>query len=105
MDRIKYTIPKAGEKLKLVELSERNAIYYKLGQKKKRADLKKPQERTGRNLEKLKNDHTPPRSASNATAHLFIENPFENKKVKNFFTSLFNTHPPLDERIKILRGM
>ncbi|HAM10769.1 MAG: excinuclease ABC subunit C [Bacteroidetes bacterium GWF2_41_9] len=56
MDRIKYTIPKAGEKLKLVELSERNAIYYKLGQKKKRADLKKPQERTGRNLEKLKND-------------------------------------------------
>ena len=56
-------------------------------------------------LEKLKNDHTPPRSASNATAHLFIENPFENKKVKNFFTSLFNTHPPLDERIKILRGM
>src|SRR3989344_5110964 len=56
-------------------------------------------------LEKLKNDHTPPRSASNATAHLFIENPFENKKVKNFFTSLFNTHPPLDERIKILRSM
>ncbi|HBH82816.1 MAG: excinuclease ABC subunit C [Bacteroidetes bacterium GWE2_41_25] len=56
LDRIKYTIPKAGEKLKLVELSERNAIYYKLGQKKKRADLKKPQERTGRNLEKLKND-------------------------------------------------
>lgn len=56
-------------------------------------------------LEKLKNDHTPPRSASNATAHLYIENPFDNKKVKNFFTGLFNTHPPLDERIKILRSM
>jgi heat shock protein HtpX len=56
-------------------------------------------------LEKLKNDHTPPRSASNATAHLFIENPFDNKKVKNLFTGLFNTHPPLDERIKILRSM
>lgn len=56
-------------------------------------------------LEKLKNDHTPPRSASNATAHLFIENPFDNKKVKNFFTGLFNTHPPLEERIKILRSM
>lgn len=56
-------------------------------------------------LEKLKNDHTPPRSASNATAHLFIENPFDNKKVKNMFTGLFNTHPPLEERIKILRGM
>lgn len=56
-------------------------------------------------LEKLKNDHTPPRSASNATAHLFIENPFDNKKVKNMFTGLFNTHPPLEERIKILRSM
>lgn len=56
-------------------------------------------------LEKLKNDHTAPRSASNATAHLFIENPFDNKKVKNLFTGLFNTHPPLEERIKILRSM
>lgn len=56
-------------------------------------------------LEKLAKDHTPPRVASNATAHLFIENPFDNKKVKNFFTGLFNTHPPIDERIKILRSM
>src|SRR3972149_9452354 len=56
-------------------------------------------------LEKLARDHTPPRVASNATAHLFIENPFDNKKVKNFFTGLFNTHPPLEERIKILRSM
>ncbi len=56
-------------------------------------------------LEKLKNDHTPPKTASNATAHLFIENPFDNKKVKNMFTGLFNTHPPLEERIKILRSM
>jgi excinuclease ABC subunit C len=56
IDKIKYIVPKAGEKLKLIELSERNAIYYKLEQKKKRADLVKPQERTGKNLEKLKND-------------------------------------------------
>jgi heat shock protein HtpX len=56
-------------------------------------------------LEKLANDHTPPKSASNATAHLFIENPFDNKKVKNYFTGLFNTHPPLEERIRILRNM
>ncbi|OGH11618.1 MAG: zinc metalloprotease HtpX [Candidatus Levybacteria bacterium RIFCSPLOWO2_01_FULL_36_13] len=56
-------------------------------------------------LEKLARDHTAPKTASNATAHLFIENPFDNKKVKNFFTSLFNTHPPLEERIKILRSM
>src|SRR3989344_4967309 len=56
-------------------------------------------------LEKLEKDKSPPRFASNATAHLYIENPFENKKVKNFFTSLFNTHPPLEERIRILRSM
>ncbi len=56
-------------------------------------------------LEKLAHDKTAPRSASNATAHLYIENPFDNKKVKNFFTGLFNTHPPLEERIKILRSM
>lgn len=56
-------------------------------------------------LEKLKNDKTAPRFATNATAHLYIENPFDNKKVKNFFTGLFNTHPPLEDRIKILRSM
>ncbi|MBE0652283.1 MAG: excinuclease ABC subunit C [Bacteroidales bacterium] len=56
IDNVKYTVPKAGEKLKLIELSERNAIYYKLEQKKKRADIIKPQERTGKNLERLKND-------------------------------------------------
>lgn len=56
-------------------------------------------------LEKLAKDNTPPKTASNATAHLFIENPFDNKKVKNFFTGLFNTHPPIDERIRILRAM
>lgn len=56
-------------------------------------------------LEKLAKDKTAPKNASNATAHLFIENPFDNKKVKNFFTSLFNTHPPLEDRIRILRTM
>jgi len=56
-------------------------------------------------LEKLARDKTAPRVASNATAHLYIENPFDNKKVKNYFTGLFNTHPPLEERIKILREM
>ncbi|MEI6048315.1 MAG: excinuclease ABC subunit UvrC [Bacteroidota bacterium] len=59
IERIKYTVPKAGEKKKLLELAERNAIYYKLGQKKKRMEHS-PQLRTGKNLEKLKNDlHMP----------------------------------------------
>lgn len=59
IDKIKYTVPKAGDKLKLLELAERNAIYYKLEQKKKRMEHS-PAERTGKNLEKLKNDlHMP----------------------------------------------
>ena len=59
LDKVKYTVPKAGEKQKLLELAERNAIYYRLEQKKKRMEHS-PQVRTGKNLEKLKNDlHMP----------------------------------------------
>jgi excinuclease ABC subunit C len=59
LDNVKYTVPQVGEKLKLLELAERNAIYYKLEQKKKRMEHA-PQVRTGKNLEKLKNDlHMP----------------------------------------------
>ncbi|HEY5469100.1 MAG TPA: excinuclease ABC subunit UvrC, partial [Bacteroidales bacterium] len=59
IDKVTYTIPKAGEKQKLLELAERNAIYYKLEQKKKKLEHS-PQIRTGKNLEKLKNDlHMP----------------------------------------------
>ncbi len=44
--------------------------------------------------------------ASNATAHLFIENPFK-KDVKktSFVAGLFSTHPPVEERIRLLREM
>ena len=56
-------------------------------------------------LEKLQMDKRPLRTATNATAHLFIENPFNRKDSKAWFASLFNTHPPMDERIKILRSM
>jgi len=38
IDKVTYTIPKAGEKQKLLELAERNAIYYKLEQKKKKLE-------------------------------------------------------------------
>lgn len=55
IDRVRYTIPKSGEKYKLLELAERNALYYKLEQKKKRM-IRTPQVRTGKNLEKLRND-------------------------------------------------
>ncbi|MCJ7449986.1 MAG: excinuclease ABC subunit UvrC [Bacteroidales bacterium] len=52
---LKYTIPKKGEKLKLLELAERNAVYYKLEQRKKQEE-QPPKDRTGKNLEKLKSD-------------------------------------------------
>ncbi len=55
LDKVNYTVPRAGEKLKLLELAERNAIYYKLEQKKKRLEHS-PEVRTGKNLVKLKND-------------------------------------------------
>ncbi|TAL75568.1 MAG: excinuclease ABC subunit C [Bacteroidetes bacterium] len=59
INKVKYVVPHAGEKHKLLELAERNAIYYKLEQKKKRLEHS-PQVRTGKNLEKLKNDlHMP----------------------------------------------
>ncbi len=56
-------------------------------------------------LEKIAIDRHPVRHASNATAHLFIENPFKEKTKGAWFASLFNTHPPVEDRIKILRSM
>jgi len=58
-------------------------------------------------LEKISSDPSPLRSANRATAHLFISNPFKNNKQKGtgFLTNLFNTHPPVSERIKLLQEM
>ncbi|HEX7042963.1 MAG TPA: M48 family metalloprotease [Patescibacteria group bacterium] len=56
-------------------------------------------------LEKLKKDNRPTLGATNATAHLFIENPFEGKSARTWFAGLFDTHPPIEERIRILRSM
>lgn len=61
-----------------------------------------------RALEKIASDRNILKSASNATAHLFIENPFKTDtslKTKSFLAGLFSTHPPIEERIKILRNM
>jgi len=56
-------------------------------------------------LEKISQDQTPMRIASNATAHLFIVNPFKGKQAISWFTKLFMTHPPIEERIKALREL
>lgn len=56
-------------------------------------------------LEKISQDREPLEAANNATAHLYIVNPFKGKEIKSFLAGLFNTHPPIEERIKILRSM
>lgn len=58
-----------------------------------------------RALEKISKDNSALKAANNSTAHLFITNPFRGKKAKSFFTKLFMTHPPVEERIKTLKGM
>lgn len=54
-----------------------------------------------RALLKISADPAPLKKANRATAHLFISNPFRGKKV----SKLFMTHPPIEERVKLLRGM
>ncbi len=51
-------------------------------------------------LEKISKCGQPMMSANNATAHLFISNPFGAKKI----STLFSTHPPVEARIKALLG-
>jgi len=53
-------------------------------------------------LEKLEQPTTPVKNATQATAPMYIVNPFRNKLNVNNLTS---THPPLAERIRILRSM
>jgi len=54
-----------------------------------------------RALEKIGGSKIPFDRASSATAHLFISNPFKSGGIK----SLFSTHPPIEDRIKKLRGI
>ena len=56
---VKYTVPVRGDKLRLLEMAERNAVYSRLEQKKKR-EQQKTGDRTQKNLEKVKSDlHLP----------------------------------------------
>jgi len=56
-------------------------------------------------LEKMSKDREVLEAATNATAHLYIINPFKGKNFSAWFAGLFDTHPPIQERIKILRSM
>jgi heat shock protein HtpX len=59
-------------------------------------------------LEKLRDDSTVVHSASRATAHLWIEAPTAQVASEgrlSWLNRLFNTHPPLEERIQALREL
>jgi heat shock protein HtpX len=54
-----------------------------------------------RALEKIKAGGSATQRQNTSTAHLFIANPLKGKS----FSSMFSTHPPVDERIARLRSM
>jgi heat shock protein HtpX len=54
-----------------------------------------------RALEKISKSPTHLKKASTATAHLFISNPLKKKKI----SKIFDTHPPIEDRVMKLRGM
>jgi len=59
-------------------------------------------------LEKLKDDTTVVESSSRATAHLWIESPLARTKEEGRLSRLnrlFETHPPLEERIQALKEL
>lgn len=52
-------------------------------------------------LQKISSANLPLQKANNATAHLFIANPFGGAKK---ISSLFSTHPPVEERVRAILG-
>jgi heat shock protein HtpX len=59
-------------------------------------------------LEKLKDDTTVVHSSSRATAHLWIESPLARTREEGrlaWLNRLFDTHPPLEERIQALKEL
>ncbi len=60
-------------------------------------------EALARALEKIAGDAEPLEAANKATAHLYIYNPL--REHRSLFNNLFNTHPPIEERVRLLRSM
>jgi heat shock protein HtpX len=56
-----------------------------------------------RALEKISADPDPLEVANKATAHLYINDPL--REHTSFLNNLFSTHPPVEERIRLLRAM
>ncbi len=59
-----------------------------------------------RALEKINAYQLSLQTATTATAHLFISSPFKHSQRKNnWWITLFSTHPPIEDRIRVLRSM
>lgn len=58
-----------------------------------------------RALEKISSYPGDLRKANRATAHLYIDSPLKSRQKKRLFAKAFMTHPPVEERIKALRGI
>ncbi len=56
-------------------------------------------------LLKISGDKEPLEAANRGTAHLYISNPLKGQEAVGWFANLFNTHPPIAERVKALREM
>jgi len=56
-------------------------------------------------LRKISADIEPLEAANRATAHLYIVNPLKGDEFKGKIAGLFNTHPPVEERIAALSGL
>lgn len=56
-------------------------------------------------LEKIAADPRVLQHAHSATAHFYIENPLKKEGHGNWLSNLFNTHPAVEERVRILRSM
>lgn len=70
------------------------------------AAMTKYPEGLARALEKISQDREPLEAANKATAHLYIANPLKNLHGGvGWFAGLFNTHPPVEERLKALRSL
>lgn len=55
-------------------------------------------------LRKIGSYSAPLRHANNATAHLYISNPFGARALQSGLAKLFMTHPPVEDRIRALLG-
>lgn len=54
-------------------------------------------------LEKISGDRNVLEAANHATQHMYIVNPF--RPFENRMNAMFSTHPPVEERVRALRGL